>query len=212
LHNSSTCAPVVVVQTYTSDLDLEIDAYVKTYPDLEIAYDFWSQGGVPFISFFNSTADTLLLDLTKSRLRLVGENYSESLEDAILFQSGNESLSDVYPEAVLKFTNRRMQLVLIPKEWSSIYGPSCYSPRNIQRGGVMEFTYSYSKNETIEKITHSFNSTAITRLQRKDIDSYQRTDAGPDQYFVDNQNQPDEVDLNNISMVLELIAAILFAF
>ncbi len=202
------CAPVVVMQTSTSDLELEVDAYVKQYPNLEIAYDFWSPDGVPFISFFNSTDDTILVDLTKSRVNLVNARISESFEDAILLQVGNRSFLDVYPDAEFRFSNRRLQLVLLPQAWTSIYGPGCYSPRNVQRGGGMEFNYVFSRNELVDEITHNFGSTPLTRLKQNEIDAYQRTEAGPDQYFINSQSE--EVNLNTVNIILEVLTAILF--
>ncbi len=202
------CTSVVVLQTSTTDLDLEVDAYVKTYPDLEIAYDFWSPDGVPFISFFNPTNDTLHLDLRKSQMRLIRDNYSESLEDAILSQAGSASFSDVYPNEVFLFSNKRVQLVLIPQRWASIYGPSCYSPRNIQRGGEMEFSYVYSKDESAKEIRHDFDSAPLTRLRRRDIDSYQRTSAGPDQYYIDKSVN---MNPNDAFIFLDIFTAILLS-
>ena len=205
----ASCArPVLVVQTSTADLALELDAYVQVYPDMQIAYDFWSPDGVPFISFYNATKDTLLLDLNQSNLLQEGDARSQSLENAILAQTDYGSYTEVYPDLVFKRINRKLHLVLEPQVWASIYGPSCYSPRGIRRGEGLTFTYVYSGDEKSESISHDFDVAALTRISRKEISTYERTEAGPDQFFIDKHT---DVDMNTTNMIIDILVSILFA-
>ncbi|MFK8056421.1 MAG: hypothetical protein AB8F78_09910 [Saprospiraceae bacterium] len=203
------CArPVLVVQASTADLDLEFDAYVQVHNDMEIAYDFWSPNGVPFISFLNSTDDTLLLNLDESRVTFGQNRGSVSLEESINAQTEFGSFNEVYPDLVFIRKNKRMLLVLEPQKWTSIYGPSCHSLRNIKRDEPVTFRYIYRQAEAQSEIKHSFNLSGLTRISRKEISSYERTEAGPDQYYIDKGNTS---GINTTNLVLEIVLAILFA-
>ena len=198
----------MVVQTSTTDLQLEVDAYVHVHPDIEIAYDFWSPDGVPFISFLNATDSTILLDLNRSEVEFREQRQSISLESTIEQQSEFDSYTDLYPDLEFKRLDRSLNLVLEPQKWTSIYGPTCHSSRGLNRGDEVTFTYVYTKQNMLKEIPHRFELAALTRISRKDISMYERTEAGPDQYFIDQQ-QGNSVDLSTASIIVEILVGIL---
>lgn len=204
------CAkPILVIQATTDDLQLDFDAYVGITNDLEIAYDFWSPDGVPFISFLNRTSDTILLDLNNSRLILGRESKSVSLEDAISMQTDYSSYTTPYPDLTFKRVDRKMMLVLLPQKWASLYGPSCHAMRNIRRGEPIRFNYVYARMGSSSEIKHDFDLTAVTRISRKDVSAYERTEASPDKYFVDSEAG---LNPNTTNIIVEVLLTILFAF
>jgi len=204
------CArPIVVVQTSTADLELDIDAYVHTHPDMEIAYDFWSPDGVPFISFLNTTDSTILLDLNRSNVEFRENRQSVSLERALEQQNDFDSYNDLYADVEFKRLDRSLHLVLEPQKWASIYGPTCHSKRGLNRGDQVTFTYVYSTQNVLKEIPHRFELTALTRISREEISDYERNEAGPDQYFIDQQPN---VNADTTSIFFEVLISVLLAF
>jgi len=209
----ASCArPVLVVQTSSADLNLEVDAYVQRHEDMTIAYDFWSPDGVPYISFYNVTDQPLLIDLNQSFLRNYAERNNQSIEDVILLQTDNGSYNEMYPDLTFKRIERRVHLVVEPRVWASIYGPSCYSPRGLRNGQGLKFSYAYANDastETYENISHTFDIAAIRRLKLNEVSTYERTEAGPEQFYIDQQSN---VNWNTTSIIIDILVSVLLGF
>jgi len=201
----ASCArPVLVIQAKSDDLKLDVDAFVDNSDELEIAYDFWSTGGVPFISLLNQTTDTLYLDLASSDFnqRSNSVEFEEFLYPSYGFERGSSSSQS------LEFTrlNGKEVLILAPREWASFYGPPCHNNKSVQRKEPFTFTYAYVSSAEAEpiKVSHRFTLAGIDRIKRKEISSFERQLAGPDLYLVDNDN-----DLQNTWLILDLLVAVL---
>ncbi len=82
------------------------DGYLRSDSLLTVAYDFWSPNGVPYVSLYNESTESLELDL---QLSTVDGSW------------GRETLSRVLQDqGAVGF--RQNTLVLLPQQWTSFYG------------------------------------------------------------------------------------------
>jgi len=202
------CArPVLIVQATSDDLQLDVDAFVDKTDAFEIAYDFWSTGGVPFISLLNQTTDTLYLDLASSTFKQ--RKNSIAFQDFVYPSYGFEAGSN--NSQALEFTriNNKEVLILAPQQWASFYGPTCHDNKSLQRGEPFTFNYAYLSAAEAEPISvaHRFTLAGIDRIKRKEISSFERQRASPDLYLVDNED--DLLQDQNTWLIFDILVAVL---
>lgn len=204
------CArPILVVQTSTSDLVLNIEEFVDQSSDLELTYDYWSPDGVPFISMLNLTEDTVFLDLKDSHF---SQRLNQIRFDEILGFYDSYKYTTDYSDLLFRQVDGKILLVLPPAQWASFYGPSCHDMKSIRNGDPFTFNYVYQSKLVEKRLTHRFNLTEIGRLKRTEVDSYERQSAGPNLYYIDQDPHgfQDEAGMVTTQVILDLLLSLIF--
>ncbi len=207
LGSATACSPRYSIhEVRATNFTPEPDAYVFEDSALVIAYDFWSFGGEPYVSFLNQTDDTLLLDLSASE---VDAGFGrETL--ARLMGGGTAYALDIaynYPE--LRLTPDGRAVMLFPRRWHSVYGMAQMPQRRY--GGHHKPNRSvytlevYSRTER-RTYTHVFVDELTERMSRKTFERFERTGAGGNAYYFDRGPRRTRAGMTVVLTIINLIA------
>lgn len=203
------CSPRYSIHEVSGrDFEVEGDAYVFEDGTLTVAYDFWSADGVPYISFFNASPDTLTLDLHASS---VSAGWGrETL--ARLMGSGSGAYRDLvfnYPD--LLYTAAGNAVKLPPAEWQSIYGMAQHPGQGSSkrsRSDPSVYVFELSSGGAQQTYTHTFADRLAERMNRREFTRYAEATAAGNVYYRDRGPQRGLVAMEILTLMLNV--AIIF--
>ena len=124
LVGGSACSPRYSIhQLEGSGFTVDGDAWVAPDSTLLVSYDFWANGGQPFMALLNPQPDTVYIDLNASTITTAPfgrVSLGEALGGGP--RATRRDIIDNYPELALQGLGRELELVLLPEVWVSFYG------------------------------------------------------------------------------------------
>ncbi len=200
----SCAARYSIHEVRASGFEVQRDAYVSEDSTLVVSYDFWGVDGVPYISFYNASRDTLELDL---RTSTVDGGWSRQSLGRVL-GGGTSGYSDlVYNYPGMRFSPGGNSLYLLPGQWHSFYGmaqhPGApYGGR--RRTGRSVYDYEvYSGSERLT-YTHVFTDRLQERMSRRVFKRYGDATAAGNVYYCDRGPQRGLLAMEILTAVLNV--------
>lgn len=188
----ASCSPRYSLhEVSASGFEVEGEAFVATEEGLTFAYDFWGAEGAPFVSIYNETADTILLELEGSTVRASGTR-ALTLGEVLAGESRSVvEISLNYPTLLLCY--RPPALVLAPGRWSEFYGvPQVSRAFYGGNGQRSECVYAYRLLDAAgapATVTHVFSDRVYARLRRHAFEDERAGVPRPNVYFLDRAPQ-----------------------
>ncbi len=212
----SFCACAPQYQLYNlSSVDaakfVEDDVYFFTNDDLEIHYDFWTEGGLVLYSVYNKTESTLYLSLNQSRFILNRESipyYPDDNKKTQNVPSGSKHfIMDIPPGK-----GKTIEGFPINYDWYKLGKNMDVRTFEKSNSPVIfrnQLTYSFEKDmNNPQSINNEFWVTGIQEMKNKEFKEFRKSlETKSDKFYV---SKPSPFDLLFWLDVLEISAEMAF--
>lgn len=158
------------------------DYFVDTSSNLEIIYDFWSEGGIPFIEIVNSYDDTVFIDFIRSYFTFDELNFSfapkyhQDTLKTFSSQDGYNVMNEAMPAAVYIAPDSSFLFESIP--WNHYWyqevkrkKPSkrfLYSTSPLKLDNIFVFTNPENKHQ-FDSLKHRLYVSNIEQMEKQDF-------------------------------------------
>ncbi len=213
----TSCSPrfgIYNVQAAQVDFQQQ-DFYGSTDSIVSIGYEFWSNGGAPWVTLRNETAAPLYLNLAESNVRL--DDLLMPFDAGELSSLDGYGYRDRFGQAQFTYRDGRPHVQLAPGEWLGfelpplVFGSCAGSRRQMPSSHCGTFRFEFSDDAAYKHVVrHAFRGTETQRLKRKVLEDYALSDGRDDEYFADRRPNQEVIAGNGLSLGLEILLSILF--
>ena len=183
----------------TPDAPLLVDG-LPTYIDggVEVALDFWSPGGHPFVALRNLGDTTLLLDLQASGVLTHPSRSRQEFVDFAtwLGAAGSEgTLRRNFPDLDLRRREGELLLAVAPGDWEGLEAAPMAASRNPYRPRgragryaarhtlTLVLVYRREFDHAVERLEQRAAGELVDRVFRKDLEAFEREHPDIGRYY-----------------------------
>ncbi len=179
---------------------------------VDISFDFWSPEGIPFLSLYNRSPDTLLLDLSASGVAT--DREQGSLANLLGMERRRVDLTRDFPEFELVREDGSVLAVLAPDNWVGFeVGP--LTDAKVRRTGAsgrgrdrirhrLSYTFSLRLRDTVHTVVQRVEAKCVDLFYPRELDKFEWEEATARYYFRDRHWDRDEVLFGMMDILLSL--------